>query len=80
MAAAIVAFLAAEALTAALAFAYGFAPLSAASWQRYHSGLYLEIAASGLSLAHCPPGSGYPADFWCGNAGPTVYPTGSCSA
>ena len=38
-----------------------------ATWARWDSGLYMDIAAHGYSLVPC--GAGYPPGSWCGNAG-----------
>jgi hypothetical protein len=46
--------------------AIGYPPFSSATWSRWDSGLYLDIARHGYTLFRCAPPHG--AD-WCGNAG-----------
>ena len=46
--------------------ALGYAPLSPATWRRWDSNLYLDIARHGYTLFRCRPP--YPSG-WCGNAG-----------
>ncbi len=47
---------------------------SPALWARYDSGLYLQIAAKGYTLARCTLPQ-YPPHSWCGNAGwAPLYP------
>lgn len=43
-------------------------PWGAATWGRWDSDLYLDIAQNGYSLVPCPPEFGGPSN-WCGNAG-----------
>jgi len=49
------------------AVATGQAYFRGATWTRWDSGLYMDIAAHGYSLVPC--GAGYPPGSWCGNAG-----------
>jgi hypothetical protein len=57
-------------VVAACALWVGQSPLSPASYARWDSVYYLDIAAHGyLPLTHCPPESLYPTEAWCGNAG-----------
>lgn len=65
----LVALLMARAVSAGAALWAGVDPLRAASFIRFDSNLYLEIARRGYTLFHCPPASGYAAAQWCGNAG-----------
>jgi hypothetical protein len=51
---------------ALLAKLYGFDPLAAATWERWDSRFYLEIASGGYQLNHCRPLE--PA-HWCGSTG-----------
>jgi hypothetical protein len=63
------AFLLQRALLAAVAWAHGFDPLAAATWSRWDSTYYLQIASGGyLPVEHCRPETHYPAEAWCGNA------------
>ncbi len=51
---------------ALLAWLYGYDPFSAATWERWDSRFYLEIATGGYQLNHCRPLE--PA-HWCGSTG-----------
>ncbi len=51
---------------ALLAWLYGFDPFAAATWERWDSRFYLEIASGGYQLNHCRPLE--PA-HWCGSTG-----------
>ena len=51
---------------ALLARLYGYDPLAAATWERWDSSFYLEIASGGYQLNHCRPLE--PA-HWCGSTG-----------
>jgi hypothetical protein len=46
--------------------AAGYAPFSSATWRRWDSNLYLDIAQHGYTLFRCAPPNG---GDWCGNAG-----------
>lgn len=64
----LLALVAHRAVLASVAFACGYDPFSAASWTRWDSAFYLDIANDGYRKpTHCPPESHYPADAWCGN-------------
>lgn len=65
--AALAAFLASELLYAAIALASGFDPLSPATWSRWDSGHYLQIATSGYTMERCLTGRA--AGDWCGSVG-----------
>ena len=47
----------------------GDPPWSTATWGRWDTGLYRQIAQEGYSLERCGPDSGLPPDDWCGTAG-----------
>jgi len=47
----------------------GATPLSTASWARWDSGHYADIARRGYVLEHCRAGGPYPPTAWCGNTG-----------
>jgi hypothetical protein len=47
----------------------GFSPVTTATWGRWDTGLYLQIADGGYSLFRCGSGSGFGPDDWCGTAG-----------
>jgi len=66
----IVVFLLHRGLLATIAWICGYAPFDPASYSRWDSSFYLDIAARGYVPIHpCPPESHYPATAWCGNAG-----------
>lgn len=63
-------FLLQRLLLVVAAAATGFDPFKAATWTRWDSGHYLEIANHGYTpLVHCAPETHYPASAWCGTAG-----------
>jgi hypothetical protein len=45
----------------------GYAPFDSATWSRWDSLLYEDVARDGYDLFRCPPGSELPG--WCGDAG-----------
>ncbi|MFL5950852.1 MAG: hypothetical protein ACJ74M_04535 [Gaiellaceae bacterium] len=51
-----------------LAWAFGYAPFHGATWSRYDSIHYEQIARNGYDLVRCPPGVWKPG-AWCGDAG-----------
>ena len=53
---------------AVLAAAFGYDPFDGATWSRYDSTHYEEIARNGYDLFRCPPGVWTPGS-WCGDAG-----------
>jgi hypothetical protein len=48
------------------AVAAGYSPFAPATWSRWDSGLYLDVARHGYTLFRCAPPNG---SQWCGNAG-----------
>jgi len=52
---------------AVAAAAFGYSPFHGATWSRWDSTHYLEIARNGYDFFRCPPD--YPFGGWCGNAG-----------
>jgi hypothetical protein len=52
----------------ALAAAFGYHPFDSATWSRYDSAHYEDIARNGYDLFRCPPGVWIPG-AWCGDAG-----------
>jgi hypothetical protein len=52
----------------ALAAAYGYDPFHGATWSRYDSIHYEQIARHGYDLVRCPPGVWKPG-AWCGDSG-----------
>src|SRR5512140_785001 len=66
----LLALIAQRAAVASVAFASGHDPFSTASWKRWDSVFYLDIATNGYRTpTHCPAESHYPPDAWCGNTG-----------
>jgi hypothetical protein len=64
----LIAFSVQRSLLAAVAYANQFDSLASASWIRWDSVFYLDIASRGYSLpGACPPESHYPSTAWCGN-------------
>jgi hypothetical protein len=63
----VVVWAAAAGTVAAAASGFGYAPFSSATWARWDSGLYEQIARSGYSLFRCQPP--YAPGTWCGDAG-----------
>lgn len=61
-------WLAAVVALAALAAAFGYDPFHSATWARYDSTHYEDIARNGYELVRCPPGIWKPG-AWCGDAG-----------
>jgi hypothetical protein len=53
---------------AGLAGAFGYNPFHGATWSRYDSVHYENIARNGYELARCPPGVWKPG-AWCGDSG-----------
>ena len=48
----------------------GLNPFAPATWMRWDSGYYVNIANEGYTaLGHCTPETHYPADTWCSSAG-----------
>src|SRR5262245_24046113 len=52
----------------AIAAAFGYSPFEGATWSRYDSVHYEDIARDGYDLFRCPPGVWTPG-AWCGDAG-----------
>ncbi len=64
------AFLLQRLLLSLVAVASGFPPLAPATWMRWDSDFYVDIANHGYSaLTHCTPDTLYPPQAWCGSAG-----------
>jgi hypothetical protein len=66
----LVAFAAQRIFLGVIAAIAGLNPFSAASYLRWDSVFYLDIAVNGYRpLTHCTAETHYPPDAWCGNAG-----------
>lgn len=64
---ALVAWLAAVGVVATTAVLLGYPPLESATWSRWDSVLYVDVARDGYDLFRCAPDSGL--EGWCGDAG-----------